>query len=78
MLRTRLSRRDLTLPAAGLFTALAEGGARAAVPPALGTATAATAMGRAAGGVPGAVSDLVEGVVRQMFLTKVKAAAGSK
>jgi RNA polymerase sigma factor (sigma-70 family) len=72
LLRRRLARRDLALSAAGLFTALTSGGAGAAVPQVLITATL---MSNAANQSAG-VAELVEGVVRQMILGKWKLAVG--
>lgn len=71
-LADRLGRRGVTAPA-GLLAAA--GPAADVVPPALVDATlraAAVAAGHAAGTVPAAVAQLVTGVSRAMFLTKVR------
>jgi RNA polymerase sigma factor (sigma-70 family) len=77
-LRRRLVRRGLA-PAAGLPAGLLAGPAGAAVPPALAETTwkaaLAAAAGRpAAGAVAPRVAALTEGVLRAMFLTKLKTA----
>jgi RNA polymerase sigma factor (sigma-70 family) len=79
LLARRLARAGLTLPAGGLAAALAEG-ARAAVPPALVGSTARAALLVAAGqaaavATPAAV--LMKGVLRSMFLTKIKLTVGA-
>jgi RNA polymerase sigma factor (sigma-70 family) len=78
----RLTRRGLTLSAGAFATALSQGAAPAAVPPALAdtTARAATlfAAGPAAAGagvVPAPVAALAEGVLRTMFVTRRKIVA---
>jgi RNA polymerase sigma factor (sigma-70 family) len=74
-LRTRLTRRGLTLAAGGLATALAAD-AGAAVPPPLvaSTVSAATAFvaGKAVGVVSTHVLALTEGVLQAMNLTRIK------
>jgi RNA polymerase sigma factor (sigma-70 family) len=71
LLRDRLARRGLGLSAALLAAALAEN-ARAVTPPALARGTLRAA---AAGPIPPTVLTLVEGVTRQMFLSRLKGAA---
>jgi RNA polymerase sigma factor (sigma-70 family) len=78
-LRCRLSRRGVTLSAAGLVTVLSQNAAPAAVPAALVSPTAQAALAFAAGKaantlVPASVAALTEGVLRTMFLTKLKIA----
>jgi RNA polymerase sigma factor (sigma-70 family) len=79
LLRGRLTRRGLTLSAGAFATALSQGAAPAAVPPALADTTtrAATlfAAGPAAAGagvVPAPAATLAEGVLRTMFVTRRK------
>ncbi len=80
MLRRRLSRRGVMLPAAALMTALGQRAAEA-VPTAslLATTTRAALLfagGRAVGdSIPIQVTALAEGVLRTMFVTKIKMAA---
>ncbi len=71
LLRDRLARRGLALSAGLLVSLLAEN-ARAVTPAALAQTTLRVA---AEGPVPSHVLALAEGVLRQMFLTKVKIAA---
>ncbi len=71
LLRERLLRRGLALSAGLLAVRLADN-ARAVTPAALAQGTVAVA---AAGAGPARVLALVEGVLREMFLTKLKAAA---
>jgi RNA polymerase sigma factor (sigma-70 family) len=75
-LRARLTRLGLALTAAGLAAALTREAA-AAAPAAPGSSTAqaaaAFAAGHPAGPVPARVAALTEGVLRTMFLTRVKA-----
>jgi RNA polymerase sigma factor (sigma-70 family) len=68
LLRGRLVRRGVTLLPAGLGL-LSRGAAEAAVPDALAASTARAAL---AGGGSAPVVTLVEGVLRAMFLTRVK------
>ncbi|HEV3263312.1 MAG TPA: sigma-70 family RNA polymerase sigma factor [Gemmataceae bacterium] len=81
MLRRRLARRGLALPAAALATALTQEAA-AAVPAALVASTlkaaAMFAAGSAAAGGLGSAgaAALAEGVLKTMFVNKVKAVAG--
>jgi RNA polymerase sigma factor (sigma-70 family) len=75
-----LARRGVTLPAGALAAALAQGTARA-LPSPLAAATRALAARVAAGqGVAGVISAqvlaLAEGVIKSMFLTKLKVALG--
>jgi RNA polymerase sigma factor (sigma-70 family) len=80
-LARRLTRRGLALSGAGLAAALlAERSASAGPPAALvaflvGAATRAAAGGVAAAGVPAPVASLTDGVIRAMFLSKLKTAA---
>jgi RNA polymerase sigma factor (sigma-70 family) len=81
-LRTRLLRRGVALSAGGLTTALFQNSASAAVPPALvgSTTTAGTAFAAGktmTGVVSTSVLSLTQGVLRTMFLTKLKFAAGA-
>ncbi len=70
LLRDRLTRRGLALSTAVLVTALAEN-ARAVTPPFL----AQTTLRAAAGPIPAPVLAIMEGVLKQMFVTKLKTAA---
>jgi RNA polymerase sigma factor (sigma-70 family) len=78
LLRTRLARRGVTLSAAGLAGALSRDAVSAAVPPPLATATVAAVMrvaantGAAAGVLPHQVAALTDGVLKTMFLAKLK------
>jgi RNA polymerase sigma factor (sigma-70 family) len=79
LLRGRLARRGLALAAGVLVPALAETGAGAAVPAALAETTTRAAVhfgagGAAAGLVSPPVATLTEGVLKTMFLTKLKLA----
>jgi RNA polymerase sigma factor (sigma-70 family) len=79
-LRDRLVRRGVTLSVWALVTVLAEKAAPAAVPAVVaeGTIKAAvlTAAGQAAAGaIPASVAALTEGVLRAMFLSKLKVLA---
>jgi RNA polymerase sigma factor (sigma-70 family) len=79
MLRKRLGRRGLTLPAAMLASLLTDSFGEAAVPALLGTSTVkaavafATGSGAGALGSPAAVA-LAEGALKTMLLTKLKLA----
>jgi RNA polymerase sigma factor (sigma-70 family) len=81
VLRSRLTRRGLTLPATALAASLHEAVASAALPPALVQSTikaaallpAANAL--AAGAISGPVASLTQGVLRTMFFAKLKLAA---
>jgi RNA polymerase sigma factor (sigma-70 family) len=81
LLRARLTRRGLALPAAGLVAALTESVSAASVPPALLQATVQAAVlgtaarAAAAGAVAAPVAALAQGVARTMFLSKLKIAA---
>ncbi|MGE3808816.1 MAG: sigma-70 family RNA polymerase sigma factor [Gemmataceae bacterium] len=77
LLRQRLRRRGVTLPAAVLAVGLAEQTASAALPPALAEATLRTAasIATASGHVPAAVLGLADPVVRGMVAARVKVAA---
>jgi RNA polymerase sigma factor (sigma-70 family) len=73
LLRRRLLRRGLALPAGGVATLLATTAVRAAVPAALAQATLRTAVTFAAAqGAPSAAATLAEEVIRAMFLSKLK------
>jgi RNA polymerase sigma factor (sigma-70 family) len=80
LLRQRLTRRGLTLPAGVLAAALVEGSASAAVAAPLVTVTTraalACAAGNAAAALPAPVAALVEGGLRAMTLAKTKTALG--
>jgi RNA polymerase sigma factor (sigma-70 family) len=73
-LRGRLVRRGVALSVWALALALAERAAPAAVPAALVEGTVRVAAGAAAGAVPAAVAALTKGVLRAMFLSKLKVA----
>jgi RNA polymerase sigma factor (sigma-70 family) len=76
LLRRRLLRRGLGLPAGGVATLLATTAVRAAVPAALAQATLrAAAMFAAAEGTPSAPAILAEEVLRAMFQSKLKIGA---
>lgn len=75
LLRGRLRRRNLTLPAAALAAALTESAAPASVPAALLSSTVKAAAMPAAGALAAPVATLAEGVLRAMFLSKLKTAA---
>jgi RNA polymerase sigma factor (sigma-70 family) len=81
MLRARLVRRGVTLTAAMVGAILAGNGTAAALPPTLALATCTVAMAiisgkKVATGILSAqVASLSEGMVRNMFMTKVKLAA---
>jgi hypothetical protein len=76
MLRDRLAKRGLALGAGALAAGLPHDASAAAVRPALATATAHAALQYATGGVvPWSVTSLTEGVLKAMFLTKLKAGA---
>lgn len=82
LLRSRLTRRGVTLSAGALGLLLAEHAAEAAVPSLLIESTIQAGLGYAAGKTltAGAISAnviaLTEGVLHAMFLTKLKLAAG--
>jgi RNA polymerase sigma factor (sigma-70 family) len=80
LLARRLCRGGVTLSATALGGLLAEGAALARVPAPLLSSTAHAAAvyavgGAAAGGVPGGVVALTEGVLKAMWMTKLKIAA---
>ncbi len=76
LLRDRLQKRGLALGAGALAAALPREVSAAAVRPALADATVQAALRYATGGVvPWSVSALAEGVLKAMFLTKLKAGA---
>jgi RNA polymerase sigma factor (sigma-70 family) len=81
LLRGRLSRRGLALPAGLVGVATAEGVAPAAVPAALAAATTRAALAlaageaAAAGTIPAPVAELTERMVRAMWGTKLRLAA---
>jgi RNA polymerase sigma factor (sigma-70 family) len=76
LLAKRLTRRGVVFSGGSVAAALSAGSAPASAPPALVTSTieAATllAAGRAAGVVSAKVAALTEGVVKAMFVTKIK------
>jgi RNA polymerase sigma factor (sigma-70 family) len=76
MLAKRLTRRGVVLSGGSVAAVLAAGSASASAPPALVTSTiqaaSLLAAGRAAGGVSARVAALTEGMVRAMFLAKLK------
>jgi RNA polymerase sigma factor (sigma-70 family) len=75
LLRARLERRGLVLPAAALATLLAERAAPAAVPAALhvaGIAAASVAAGHGStAAITAPVNELAEGVLRSMFIARL-------
>jgi RNA polymerase sigma factor (sigma-70 family) len=76
MLRDRLAKRGLALGAGALAAGLPHGVSVAAVRPALASATVHAALRYATGGVvPWSVTSLTEGVLKAMFLSKLKAGA---
>jgi RNA polymerase sigma factor (sigma-70 family) len=78
MLAGRLARRGLALSGGALAASVSGGAARAAVPPVLTSSTiraAALAAGGKLGAAPAAAASLAKGVVRAMWMTKLKAAA---
>jgi RNA polymerase sigma factor (sigma-70 family) len=82
MLRSRLTRRGITLSAAGLATALAETTGKAAVPSTLVEATVKSAIvmaagkGLAAGAISTSVFTLTKGVQQAMFINTLKITLG--
>jgi hypothetical protein len=80
LLAGRLSRRGVALSGGALAVLLSRGAASAQVPAPLVAATAKAAVLVAAGhlaGVPFPVALVTKGVLRAMFLTKLKVAAGA-
>ncbi len=76
LLRDRLAKRGLALGAGALAAGLPHDVSAAAVRPALANATVQAALRYATGGVvPWSVTSLTEGVLKAMFLTKLKAGA---
>ena len=76
LLRERLARRGLALGAGALAAGLPHDVYAAAVRPALANATAHAALRYAAGGlVPCSVASLTQGVLKAMFLAKLRAGA---
>jgi RNA polymerase sigma factor (sigma-70 family) len=75
ILAARLRRAGLTLPAGGVAAVFGTGATADAVSPGLLGRVAAFVGKNSAVGVPAPVAALTEGVVRTMFLTKLKAAA---
>jgi RNA polymerase sigma factor (sigma-70 family) len=69
-LRARLVRRGLTLSAAALATLLADNALSAAVPASLAAETTKAVL---AGAAPASITALAEGVLRAMFVSKIKA-----
>jgi hypothetical protein len=81
-LRSRLSQRGLALSSAGLIAALSQNAASAALPAELVTYTTEAAFAFAAGQattglVSASVVTLTQGVLKAMFLTKLKTAAAA-
>ncbi|MBL8793387.1 MAG: sigma-70 family RNA polymerase sigma factor, partial [Planctomycetia bacterium] len=78
LLHQRLTRRGVTLSAAGFAALLTELPASAAVPPTLFATTLQSAIAYSAGQSAAVTSAvlLAEGAMRTMFLTKIKIAAG--
>jgi RNA polymerase sigma factor (sigma-70 family) len=80
VLRRRLTRRGLTLTPAVLALALVEGAAPAAVPASLAAAVGSAAAGFACGqasALSAPVAALTQGVLREMFLCKLKLSAAA-
>ncbi len=76
LLRDRLAKRGLALGAGALAAGLPREVSAATVRPALANATVQAALRYATGGVvPWSVTTLAEGVLKAMFLTKLKAGA---
>jgi RNA polymerase sigma factor (sigma-70 family) len=75
LLRSRLTRRGVAL-SAGLIGAVLAGHAAAAVPPALVAATVRTTVLVAAGEAAAPAVSLAEGVLKAMFVTRLKVATG--
>jgi RNA polymerase sigma factor (sigma-70 family) len=67
LLRARLTRRGLTLPATLLAVGLSQQAASAALPPALATATVQAVLSAASG----PITALAEGVLQTMFLSRI-------
>jgi RNA polymerase sigma factor (sigma-70 family) len=74
MLAERLRRRGLALSGGALAAALSQGAAPAGVPPPL---TASTVQAATAGAVSAEVAALTEGVMKAMFLTRLKLAVAA-
>jgi RNA polymerase sigma factor (sigma-70 family) len=74
LLRERLTRRGLVLPAGVLAAALSQQAAPASVPAALIASTVKTALRGAAGAVPARVAALAEGGLQAMKASKTKVA----
>ncbi len=76
LLRERLAKRGLALGAGASAAGLPHDVSASAVRPALASATVRAALRYAAGGlVPCSVASLTEGVLKAMFLTRLKAGA---
>src|SRR5262249_7966558 len=77
LLRRRLIGRGVALSVGGLAATLSSGAASAQVPAQLTAATVQAALGNAAGsagaGISASVTVLVEGMLRELFLAKMKA-----
>jgi RNA polymerase sigma factor (sigma-70 family) len=71
LLRARLARRGVALPAGGLAVLVAQGAAPAAVPANLAETTVAAALRFAAGAPVGPAGALAEGVMRMVFLNRL-------
>ncbi len=74
LLAERLTRRGLTLSGTALAAVLTQGTASAGVPASLLAAMVQSARGAVAAGVSAEVAALAEGVIRAMFVTKMKIA----
>jgi RNA polymerase sigma factor (sigma-70 family) len=74
LLRLRLKRRGLVLPAGVLAAALSQQTAPAAVPAALIASTVKTALRTAAGAIPARIAALAEGGLQAMTASKTKVA----
>jgi RNA polymerase sigma factor (sigma-70 family) len=74
LLRVRLTRRGLVLPAGVLAAALSQQAAPAAVPAALIASTVKTALRAAAGSIPARLAALAEGGLQAMTASKTKVA----
>jgi RNA polymerase sigma factor (sigma-70 family) len=74
-LRGRLVRRGVALSVGALAGVLAQQAAPAAVPAALAEGAIRAAAGMAGGAIPASVAALTKGVLRAMFLSKVKVVA---
>lgn len=76
MLARRLNRRDVVLSGASLAAVLSAGSASASAPPALVASTIKAATLMAAGVISAKVAALTEGMVKAMFVTRIKSLLG--